>query len=274
MKKILGILISLMMASTVYASVAVSPTKIEINANNARSNYITAAIDIKGAEGKPTRYKLYPGYFTINEKSKIVTTDLATDDPHDISKRVRFVPSEFTIVPGKSQKVRININNVKLLADGENRAILYIEDVQPKEAEIDTGVSGIGAKIILKTRVAVPIYVDKGNFTKIGEIETFNIVKEKDGLYTTMKILSKGNSKIRYTAKMYILDGKKLISEYKVDGHAVGNNNYYVAKDKIPLNKIKGVGEYTIRAVVTYENEKGKKVNIKKEAQLNITNNM
>ena len=59
----------------------------------------------------------------------------------------------------------------------------------------DTNNDGIGAQLILKTRVAVPVYVDKGNFTKKAEVESFEIVKMPDGLYTKAKILSTGNSR-------------------------------------------------------------------------------
>ena len=123
----------------------------------------------------------------------------------------------------------------------------------------------------MKTRVGVPVYVDKGRVSKEAEIEYFNIVKAKDGLYTDMKILSKGNSKVRYSGKVQILQGKSLIDEYELDGGVVGGGNYFVNKHKIDTKNIKNSGEYTLRAVISYLDENGKKKNIKKEANLNIT---
>ena len=86
-----------------------------------------------------------------------------------------------------------------------------------------------------------------------------------------MKILSKGNSKVRYSGKVQILQGKSLIDEYELDGGVVGGGNYFVKKQKIDTRNIKNSGEYTLRAVISYLDENGKKKNIKKEANLNIT---
>lgn len=272
-KKILGLLIALMFAVPAFASVAVSPTRIEINANKIKTNYITTAIEIKGDTKELMRFKVYPGFFTINEKGEMVMVD-KSNDIHDLSKRLRFVPSEFNIAQGKSQKLRINIANLNTLPDGESRAVLYIEDVNPKEFAVDSGRAGIGAQLIVKTRVGVPIYIDKGKIKKEADIEYLKIVKEKDGLYTDMKVLSKGNSKIRYSTAVQIIQDKKLIDEYTLNGKVVGENNYYVDKQKIKIDKIKGAGEYTLRIIVSYFDENGKRKNIKKETNLIIQGNV
>lgn len=272
-KKILGLLLALTFTVPAFASVAVSPTRIEINANKVRTNYITTSIEIKGDMKKMMRFKAYPGFFTIDEKGDVVMMD-KSNDPHDLSKRLRFVPSEFNVVQGKSQKLRINIANLKTLPDGENRAMLYIEDVNPKEMNLETGRAGIGAQLIVKTRVGVPIYVDKGKVKKEAEIEYLKVVKEKDGLYSDMKILSKGNCKIRYVASHQIIQGKKLIDEYSIRGHVVGGNNSLVDKSKINTDKVKTPGEYTLRTVLSYFDENGKRKNIKKETNLVIQGNV
>ena len=269
-KKIFGLLIALGLAVPAFASVAVAPTRVEINANKLKNNYVTTAIEVKGDSQQPMRFKVYPGFFTINEKGELVMVDNA-NDPHDLSKKIRFVPSEFTVAQGKSQKVRINIAGLNTLPDGENRTILYIEDVNPKEMSIPTGRAGIGAQLIVKTRVGVPVYVDKGRVSKDADVEYLNIVKGKDGLYTDMKVISKGNSKVRYSGNVQIVQGKKLIDEYSLAGKVVAGHNFCVDRQKIKTDNIKEAGEYTLRMVLSYFDENGKRKNIKKEANLNIT---
>ena len=258
-KKILGILIAIAISLPSYASIIVSPTKLEINVNKVRSNYATCSIEVKGDEFKDMRFKAYSGYFKITDES---TMDMNPQkgDIYDASSKIRFVPSEFMVPAGLSQKVRINVANIKNLPDGESRAVLYIEDVNAKEVNIAND-SGIGAQLIVKTRVAVPIYIDKGKFVKKAEIEKFNIVKEKNGLYTKATILSKGNSRIRYSGKYQIIKGKKLIDEYPIEGKVVASNGHYVAKQKIKADKIKEAGDYTIRMVLNYIDENDNKKN-------------
>lgn len=269
MKKILALLTTLfVLKSSAFASIAVSPTVIEIDANKIRNNYATCAVEVKGDAQQPMRFKAYAGYFTISKDSSMEIKP-STGDAHDISKKLRFVPSEFTVPPGKSQKLRVNIANIKSLPEGESRAVIFIEDVNVKEVNFDVA-SGIGAQLILKTRVGVPVYVDKGKFIKKGDIETLEVIKEKNDYYTQMKIVSLGNSKIRYGGKIQIVKGKKLIDEYLIEGKVVGDNNFYVAKQKIEMDKIKEAGDYTVRVILSYMDENGHKKNVKKDAILQI----
>ena len=257
------------MAMPAYASITVSPTKIELNANKIKNNYATTAIEIRGAQDKPMRYKAYTGYFEINDNAEMHVTE-GLNNPHNIASKVRFVPSEFTIPAGKVQKVRVNIANIKALPDGESRAVIFLEDIQPKEYNIPNN-SGIGAQLILKTRVAVPVYVDKGKFTKKADVESFEVVRAKDGLYTKMKVNSTGNSRIRYSGTIQVIEGKKLIDEYPVAGSAVGDNNSLITLQKIDTEKITKAGDYTLRLVLAYNDENDNKKIIKKETILKIT---
>ena len=267
-RKILGFLIAMGLSIPAYASITVSPTKIEIDANKIKNNYATCAIEVRGDANIPMRFKAYAGYFTVSKDSTMEIHE-SIGDPHDISKKIRFVPSEFTVPAGKVQKLRVNIANIKNLPDGESRAVLFIEDVNVKEVQVPT-TSGIGAQLILKTRVGIPVYVDKGHFVKKADIESFEVVKEQKHYFTKMKIISTGNSKVRYGGKMQIIKDKKLLDEYPIDGKVVGENNTYLAKQQIVTNKIKEVGDYTIRAIFTYIDEKGNKKSIKKETILQV----
>lgn len=268
-KKIFGTLIALIMCAQTYASITVAPTKVEINANKLRSNYVTTAVEIRGDKNKPMRFRAYPGYFKISDASKLVVVD-KNGEPQDISGKVRFVPSEFTVPPGKTQKLRINIAGINTLPDGESRAILYVEDVEPKEYNVPNDV-GIGAQLILKTRVGIPIYVDKGKFVKKAEIEYFNVQKSKKGYYTEMKINSVGNSRIRYNGIIQIVQGRKLIDEYQLEGNIVGVGNSHIARQAIKTDNIKTAGDYTVRLIFYYLDENDSRKNIKKDAILNIT---
>ena len=253
-KKIFGLLIALSFTVAAYASITVTPTKVEIDANKVRNNYATCAIEVRGAQDKPMRYRAYTGYFKVKENSEVVFAD-GEKDEHNIQSKVRFVPSEFTIPAGRSQKVRVNVANIHSLPVGESRAVIYLEDVEPKEYNVPVA-EGIGAQLILKTRVAVPVYVDKGNYTRKADVESFDIVREKDGLYTKVKVVSTGNSRIKYNGMIQIIQGKKLIDEYSLEGKTVSGGCYQIVKQKIETKKIKESGDYTLRMIFYYFDEK------------------
>lgn len=271
--KILTTTLALMLSVPAFASVAVSPTRIEINANKIKNNYITTAIDIKGDSKQPMRFKVYPKFFTINNNNEMVLVENSTA-PNDLTRKTRFVPSEFTVAQGKSQKLRVNITGINQLPDGENRVVLFIEDINPKEMNIPTGNVGINAQLIVKTRVGVPIYVDKGKVVKEAELEYFNLKHEKGSLYTDMKLVSKGNSKVRYSGIVQISQGKKLIDEYSIHEKVVPSNGFYIDKQKVKIDKLKNSEEYTLRMIITYLDGNGKRVNIKKETNFNTRGNL
>jgi len=75
MKKILALLTTLfVLKSSAFASIAVSPTVIEIDANKIRNNYATCAVEVKGDAQQPMRFKAYAGYFTISKDSSLSIT--------------------------------------------------------------------------------------------------------------------------------------------------------------------------------------------------------
>ena len=272
MKKILGLLIALIISTKAFASLTVMPTRIEANANKTRASYISTAIEIKGDSKEIMRFKVYPGFFTINDKAEFIEVEKG-NDPHDISKKIKFVPSEFTVLPGKSQKVRINIVGINSMAEGENRAVLYVEDINPKEFQIGAPVSGIGAQLIVKSRVGIPIYVDKGNFTKKAEIGSFNVVQKNGGQYLDVKIVSTGSSKIRYNSYVQYIKDTQLVKEVNLGGGVVGGNNSYVFNDKLDFKGIES-GEYVLRFILTYMDEKDKKQTLKEEKIIQIKGEM
>ena len=95
--------------------------------------------------------------------------------------------------------------------------------------------------------------------------------KEKNGQYINAKIVSSGNSKIRYQANLQIFNPaeKKILKEQSLLGGVVGDNNYRNIKEKIDTKDIAS-GEYTLRYVLSYLDEKGKKQVLKEERQIKI----
>lgn len=270
-KKILGILLGLFMMSQVHASVSLAPTRLEINADKQRGNYITTAIDVRGDSQKPMRFRAYTEYFTIDENGEMVMIE-KSDDPYNISKKIKFVPSEFTVQPGKNQKFRINIAGLNQLPKGEHRAVIYLEDVNPKEYNLNTGRASVGAQLIVKTRMGVPVYIDKG-VTRKGEIEEFTLEQTKEGFVSNIKVLSTGNTRIRYNAKIQIINGNKLVDEASLASNVIGQNSFIKKKEVVKFSKTPS-GVYTARLVLTYTDQNNKKQVMKKETTVKIQGEM
>lgn len=270
MKKIcLTLFTFLMTFLSANAAIKVTPTILELNANDARGDYLTASIDIQGGSNELIRFKIYPEYFKISQQGTMDIIENSQEADYLI-KNVRFVPNEFTLENGRTQKVRLTVSDLKSMPDGESRMVLFLEDVDAKEVYLPSGKKDVSTKLVVKTRVGIPVYVDKGRFIKCAQIEKFDIEKKNNEIKTALKLVSSGNSKVRYTGKAQIIKDKKLIGEYPVKSSVVSANNVLFTNDTIPLNDINEDGSYTLRLILQYTDEKGKLKNIIKENQFII----
>lgn len=274
MKKIIPLLILafIILPQKAIAALKVTPTLLELNANQTRGNYLTASFDVQGDKNETIRFKIYPAYFKISPQGTMEIIENKSPDAENLVKNVRFVPNEFTLQNGNKQKVRLTITDIKNLPDGESRMVLFLEDVAAKEMNLPSGVKNVSTKLIVKTRVGIPIYLDKGRFVKCAQIKSVDIKKHDKELQIALNMLSCGNSKVRYTGKAQIIKDKELISEYKIKNHVIGSKNTLSALESIPLTDIKENGNYTLRLVIQYSDEKGRLKSLICENQFSIDN--
>lgn len=253
------------------AAIKVTPTVIELNANETKGNYLTTSFNIQGDKNEIIRFKIYPAYFKITDRGEMDIIE-KSDEADNLIKNTRFVPNEFTLTNGNNQKVRLTITDIKNMQDGESRMVLFLEDVKPKEMFLNSGVKNVSTKLIVKTRVGIPIYLDKGKFVKCAHIENFDLKKQNENLEISLKFLSTGNSKVRYQGRAQIIKDKELIGEYKIKNRVIGSNNILNTTEEIPLSDIKENGNYTLRLIVQYQDEKGRLKSIIKENNFTIEN--
>lgn len=274
MKKILVLLLLtfMMLGQKANAALKVTPTLLELNANETRGNYLTASFDVQGDANETIRFKIYPSYFKISPQGTMDIIEEKTLESDNLIKNVRFVPNEFTLQNGNKQKVRLTITDLKNLPDGESRMVLFLEDVAAKELMLPSGMKDVTTKLIVKTRVGIPIYLDKGKFVKCARIENIDLKKQEKELQLALKLSSSGNSKVRYTGKVQIIKDKELIGEYKIKNHVIGSNNTLSTLEGIPLKDIKENGNYTLRLIIQYSDEKGRLKSLIKENQFTIDN--
>lgn len=271
MKKFLLILFCIIFFSVnADAAIKVTPTVIEMDTKNARSNYVTSSFNVQGGENETIRFKIYPEYFKITSQGTMAMLEKSTAQDSLINN-IKFVPSEFTLQNGRTQKVRLTITDFDKLPDGESRLVLFLEDVAAKEVMLPSGNRNVTTKLLVKTRVGIPVYLDKGHVSKKGEIDLFKTEQQGEKLICNMKILSDGNSKIRYSGKAQIIKGRTLIDEKPINNNVVGAKNFLLTNEILPTDKITEDGEYKVRLLLNYKDENGKIKNLIKESTVTIT---
>lgn len=267
MKKIF-MLIALLIFSinAANAAIRISPSYIELNANKTKKDYIASSFTVSGGKEEVVRFKIYPVFFERDKNGGFVELE-DKGQKNSLMGKIKFYPSEFTCQNGLDQKIRFTITGLKSLPSGESRLMLFLEDVNTKEIVIKNASGGPGGKILLKTRVGVPIYVDKGLFAKKGALDTVALKKVGECYACDYKVSSLGNSQIRYTGLGYISQGENLIKKFDVIGTVIegGKTVERLQKLDIPKDSLVNGQEYKIKFVLTYRDEHDKEKILKKE---------
>jgi len=248
------------------AAIKVSPAIITIDASKVKKDYITGSFSVGGGKDETIRFKVYPEFFEHNQKGDYVSLP-DKGQPNSLMGKLKFYPQEFTCKDGADQKVRFTITDLKTLPVGESRLVLFLEDTKTKELIIRRANGEIGGKIIVKTRVGVPIYLDRGNYTKRGALDSVVFKKDENEYECAYKITSSGNSRINYSGFGYVSQGDKLIKQFVVNGSSVDPNKSLERIQKIDGLKdlIADGQEYKIKFVVTYKDENDREKVLKKE---------
>ena len=166
----------------------------------------------------------------------------------------------------------VTFTDLKSLPDGESRMVMFIEDVAAKEIILPNKNKNVNTKLIVKTRLGIPIYVDKGRFVKTGSFNNLTVEKNNKNLVYHMQLSASGNSKVRYHGKAQIIKDKKLIQEFNMNSNTIRANGVFEETGLIPDNL--EAGDYILKVILTYKNEKGENKNLIKEISFNVSNSI
>lgn len=267
MKKLLMLLTMIVLTMNMAdAAVKISPANIELNANKNKKDYISGSFDVSGGKDETIRFKVTQEFFEHNAQGHYVTLP-DKNQPNSLIGKVKFYPSEFTCQNGIPQKVRFTITDIKSLPSGESRIALFLEDTKTKDLIVRNANGGIGGHIIVKTRVAVPIYVNKGLVAKKGTLDSVAIKKTDDGYACEYKVSSTGNSKIKCSSLVYISQGDKLIDKFSLPVSTVEGGKTLEKVQKLDIQKaaIADGQEYKVKFIMQYQDEHNHEKTLKKE---------
>lgn len=267
MKKVLSLLaLFIFTFNAANAAIRVTPGYVEIDANKTKKDYVSGSFTVSGGKDEVVRFKVYPVFFEYDKKGSFVELE-DKGQKNSLMGKIKFYPTEFTCKNGLEQKVRFTVTGVKSLPAGESRLVLFLEDTNTKEVVIKNANGKIGGKLVLKTRVGVPIYVDKGIYSKKGTLDAVAFKKIGEDYIVDYKVSSTGNSKIRYNGFCYVSQNNNLVDKFEVYGSTVGGGTSLEKSQKleIPKNSLKEGEDYKIKFVLNYKDEKDNEKTLKKE---------
>lgn len=96
---------------------------------------------------------------------------------------IRFAPRRVTLPPNQPQSIRVGLQNMDALADGEYRAHMLFRAI-PKTAAAEAGedaATGLNIKLIPIYGITIPIIVRKGDLEATASIANARMGKDNEG---------------------------------------------------------------------------------------------
>jgi len=245
------------------AAIRLSTEKFEFNVKP-NDSYITGSFTVQNDDNEEIRFKAYPEYFEISEEGTIQSGSNKTNSD-GIIKNIRFNPAEFTLAPNSSQKIRFTIANVQNLPEGESRAALFLENSKTKEQSLPTSGSKVSANLVIKTRIAVPIYVEKGRIIKTGSIDNIDLKKFKNKYVYNLTVKSNGNSLIRAGGIGQIIKDDQLIAEFPINERPIQGGTTGKYKDIMPTTGLNSDQQYKLKLTLRFTDQNQKEVVLREE---------
>lgn len=251
------------------AGMKVSPMRFNFDVKK-NQKYVTGAIDLYADNtAGATRFKTYSGYFDVSNVGYMIFNFKPEDKKRTVSQFL-INPKEVTITPNIKQTVRFTIPNVDKLPDGESRVMAFIEDIKTREESLPSPSEGIKASLTIRQRMGIPIYIDKGNVIKTGQIN--QLVFNKKAKIYELEVSSKGNSTIRVTGVVQLVNNKKIIKEEEFNDVAVLPGHNRIIAGKMDLSVLEQKDNLKLRTKLYYKNANKRKIILSKEVDLDKGN--
>ncbi len=162
--------------------VAVSPSILEMEIGSTPSLHSLRVLNF-GKE--PVEVQVSLATWDLDEQNQVRLLD---PNEQSLDQWIVINPLRFTIEPGKSQSVRLSIRPRVRPELGEHRAMIYLDQVLPKESD---------AQMRVKFRIGVAVYGTVGEVKRIGELHSVELAQGSNPVQAGLQISSKGTAHVR-----------------------------------------------------------------------------
>jgi P pilus assembly chaperone PapD len=172
-----------MIPEAIAMEIGVSPPRFEIKMDGKAKSQ---SIKIVNMSSEPVEMQAYVKNWTLNENNKL---EEVSSTEQSLDQWIVFTPSRFTIPPRGTQSVRFAIRPKVKPTPGEHRAIFYLEEVPPANADPQT-VKAIG-------RIGVVVYAYSGDVKRVAVINSINVDAKPTTVKATFDVSNTGNAHVR-----------------------------------------------------------------------------
>ncbi len=181
---------TLAMPKALTAEISISPTRFEVDINGKKRSQL---ITITNHSSEPLEMKAYVKNWILNENNQVQE---APSSEKTLDQWIIFTPSRFTVPPNSKQTVRFSIRPKVQPANGEHRAILYLEEAPPQNNNSKT--------VATYARMGIVIYANMGQVKRIATLNSINVNATPKKTVASFDVSSIGNGYVRFKGQYAI----------------------------------------------------------------------
>lgn len=191
-------------------SMAVSPARFELEMKPGTETTVVVNLDYRapGDIKEPARIVASLNDWTLTKDGR-VEYFRANSRPGSASSWMIYSPGEASVMPATVHQIRVTVSVPLDAAPGDHLAALIIEQ-RPETLKYEQNLR----QMIVRYRMASVFYIKVSNLTKKGLIEDLYAESTPDNIIVTPTLKNEGNSVVRPTASVKVLDSEgKIVAD-------------------------------------------------------------
>ncbi len=181
---------------------ALAPARFELEMKPGTETTVVVNLDYKsgGDPTKPARIVASLNDWDLTRDGRVVYYP-ANTRPNSANSWLIYSPGEASVMPGTIHQIRVTISVPANAAPGDHLAALIIEQ-RPEMLKAETNLR----QMVVRYRMASVFYIKVAGLTRKGNFENLFAESTPSGIVVTPVLKNEGNSVIRPTASMSIVD--------------------------------------------------------------------
>lgn len=230
-------------------SMAVSPARFELEMKPGTETTVVVNLDYRapGDVKEPVRIVASLNDWTLTSDGR-VEYFRANSRPGSASSWLIYSPGEAAVMPGTIHQIRVTVSVPLDAAPGDHLAALIIEQ-RPETLKYEQNVR----QMIVRYRMASVFYIKVSNLTKKGLIEDLYAESTPDSIIVTPTLKNEGNSVVRPTASVKVLDSDGKIVAEAPDLEPLPVLAGAALKQSVVIPKTLQPGSYTVKYRIDFQ---------------------
>lgn len=228
------------MAAPASAQMSISPMVIEQSTTQGQAQGV---ITLSNRGETTSRLRVYAEPFTYGRNG----IEIGVESDQDLTPYLLFSPRELVIEPGQTRRIRLVSRLLPSMGDGEFRAIIFTEPLNPLPTDSE-GVISVG----IITRIGVTLYVRQGGVSP--DLEVLSATARPEDSRIDLLVANMGSASARPALDWSLSQhGNTLASGNQGETTVIaGGDRYlrinYAADQDTPL----APGTYTLSGTLTW----------------------